>query len=963
MKLNKFTLLFVLLFAYIANNYAQQFIGLGSGNYSGVTGLTLNPSSIADSRHKFDINLFSISSYFDNNLVDIKRDAFYRGLFFKSPYNNDYGAVRRDLLTLQDASSTARVNGLFNTRVQAPLSLMITTGPKSAIGLNIQSRVGFQTFGMARNTAQLIYEALDNPALQGRFEDNSGLETNYLRWQEVGLTYARVLHNSGPHFLKVGITGKWLMGQASALIQSNDLQANFNSSQELSLQSPRIRYYRSEQADMDGFDTQSFFKDIEDHQFGWDAGFTYEFRGNFKKYKYIGVDSSLRERRDLNKYTFRLAAAIMDGGRFTFDKQPFTNDHSANFSNWNFGNVRAGNFSDFDTAYANQVQYRNDSKNNFTVATPAALSANFDLRIHKGFYLNAAVYTPLTSLYEDVDVRLRPVEWFAITPRFESRVLGIYLPVTRTSLHERTDVGLTLRMGPVFLGSNNIGSYLFNKQLPSVDVHAGFKIGITHGKPSKILKTLNKWRVAASQKDSILLKDSLQSKVNSFSKREESYLKTIDSLRRITDSVALRNKIIEELKLENIRKDETVPMQTPAVNVIINNYSGNARDTAAVPKKQDTLVINNRLPSVNRSQIIAESASLKPDSILAIRKQEVDYLLRRNAEQSLRLRSLDTLRRLDSIQVKIMLEERFKLQQRLDSIKGLKEGDPDKGTSGKAKKSNTQSEKIYAKEDKEFFAESSMRSNRRNVDASEVRSEPAQVVVVREENKGLEREIARLRRDLAMQTSLIAASVSLQEDSKKKEQAAPPEPISNKISVETTKDTIWMVTPTKPDTLIASAVLTPVFRIDTIIQRDTVRLPGAPVALQVIALPQSKKMVDTLFIDTVKIPDPQPANIYFSSGSAALDINTRSAIQTWTREVRSFLVSHFILLDGHTDATGSPALNKRLAQKRIDVVAQFLKTMNIKENQIKTAITLKLPVKPAANAYDRKVSMMLVPIK
>ncbi len=962
MKLNKFTLLFVLLFASIINNYAQQFIGLGSGNYSGVTGLTLNPSSIADSRHKFDINLFSISSYFDNNLVDIKRDAFYRGLFFKSPYNNDYGAVRRDLLSLQDASSTSRVNGLFNTRVQAPLSLMITTGPKSAIGLNIQSRVGFQTFGMARNTAQLIYEALDNPALQGRFEDNSGLETNFLRWQEVGLTYARVLYNSGPHFLKVGITGKWLMGQASALIQSNDLQANFNSSQELSLQSPRIRYYRSQQADMDGFDTQSFFKDIEDHQFGWDAGFTYEFRGNFKKYKYIGVDSSLRERRDLNKYTFRLAAAIMDGGRFTFDKQPFTNDHSANFSNWNFGNVRAGNFSDFDTAYANQVQYRNDSRGNFTVATPAALSANFDLRIHKGFYLNAAVYTPLTSLYEDVDVRLRPVEWFAITPRFESRALGIYLPVTRTSLHERTDVGLTLRMGPVFLGSNNIGSYLFNKQLPSVDVHAGFKIGITHGKPSKILKTLNKWREAAIQKDSIQSDDSIPLMGSSFSQREKSYLRTIDSLRKITDSVALRNKIIEELKQENLRKEETLPRQAPAVNVIINNFAGNSRDTAAGQKKQDTLIINNRLPAANPAKLEIGNAARVSDSILTIRKQEVDYLLRRNAEQSLRLRSLDTLRRLDSIQMKIFMEERLKLQKRLDSIKGLQEKNPDKGTSANAIESNPEPERKFIMEDKRSVAENNPGNDRIRYDASESRRVPAQVVVV-EENKGLEREISRLRRDLAMQTSLIAASVSLQEAVKKKERAAPPDPILNSVPVETVKDTIWIITPSEPDTLVAKAVLPPATRVDTIIQRDTVRLPGAPVALQVVALPQSKKIIDTIFIDTVKIPAPQPANIYFSSGSAALDINTRSAIQTWTREVRSFLVSHFILLDGHTDATGSPALNKRLAQKRIDVVAQFLKTMDIKENQIKTAITLKLPVKPAANAYDRKVSMMLVPIK
>src|ERR1700681_3544607 len=48
---------------------AQQDLGIRNSNYAGIQGALLNPSSIADSKLKWDVNVFSIGEVFDNNYL------------------------------------------------------------------------------------------------------------------------------------------------------------------------------------------------------------------------------------------------------------------------------------------------------------------------------------------------------------------------------------------------------------------------------------------------------------------------------------------------------------------------------------------------------------------------------------------------------------------------------------------------------------------------------------------------------------------------------------------------------------------------------------------------------------------------------------------------------------------------------------------------------------------------------
>ncbi|MGI8636268.1 MAG: hypothetical protein ACR2KZ_12785, partial [Segetibacter sp.] len=451
----------------------------------------------------------------------------------------------------------------------------------------------------------------------GMMQDNSGFGVNYLRWQEVGLTYGTVLINRKAHFLKAAFTGKWLMGQSGARIQSDNAKVQFNSATQMSLQSPLMRYYRSDNADIRFLSVQSFFKDIQDNRFGWDAGITYEFRGKFNKFKYVGEDYEVKERQDMNKYALRLGVAIVDVGKFTFKKQPLTNDHSANFNNFNFANVKAQSFSDFDTAYSKQVQYAPNSSPTFDIGLPTAISANIDLHVFGGFYLNGALYTPLSAINKSTNA-LRVAKWYAVTPRFETSGFGLYIPVVATPLNKRTSIGATLRLGPLYIGSSNLGSYVFNDRLSAIDVHAGLRLGITYGRPSKIFSSFQR-----------LIKSNPlpPAKTADTSAMYAEYRGVIDSIR--------------SLPVKTVKPDE---VRSPLVNVIVNNYLNGSVPAPAQTqyRNADTLVFNNAVP-VSKSLPVNQR-----DSALQRRDAQIDYLLRRAAENELRIRQLEQKRIADS---------------------------------------------------------------------------------------------------------------------------------------------------------------------------------------------------------------------------------------------------------------------------------------------------------------------------
>jgi outer membrane protein OmpA-like peptidoglycan-associated protein len=470
---------------------AQQNIGLASGNYAGISGAWLNPASIVDSRYKFDMTLYGYESYFSNNALLMSNKVLRDRLFSKPPYDSSHEQAVDELLTPLD-DLPEKVQGSTVSEIQAPFSFMARIGNGSSIGLNIRNRTGITMAGLDRTTAEMLYDNLQDPDLYGVVQDNSGFNFSYMNWMEVGFTYGRVLVRSDHHFLKAAVTLKALAGSASLYLSSDDLRLIQEGPDSLSIQSPLVEYGRTERGDFDTYQRRNLLNGVEDWALGWDAGLVYELRGNLAKGRYLDQDSEVKERLDLNKYIVRVGVSLLDAGRFTYTRRELSQDYSANITGWDISQVNASDLDQWDTAFAEIADYVPNGSATYTHRLPTAIAANIDLHVFGGFYLNAGGYGDATRLFREASTTLRPVEWVALTPRFENRWFGFYLPLSRSA--EQTRIGATVRIGPVYFGSNNLADQLANAQNTQADYHFGVRFSIGQGKPTALKRRYEAFR-------------------------------------------------------------------------------------------------------------------------------------------------------------------------------------------------------------------------------------------------------------------------------------------------------------------------------------------------------------------------------------------------------------------------------------------------------------------------------------
>lgn len=469
-------------------------MGINTGNYAGVTGVMLQPASIVDSRYKFDINLFSIGTNFSNNYLQVNRKALLK---FNGNNFSDYKTFKSKYLSETALGPNDRAWFDVNSRIQMPLSFMATLNKKSAIALNIQSRSMVQGRNITQQLASMAYNEFYYPPLNNQPIDASGFTLNTLSWVDVGLTYGRVLMESNKHFLKAAFTAKYIGGVASLYMGSNDLSISVNNDSSINFNTSSYQYARNGKADFNIFD-RNLKPDAS--SIGFNAGIVYEFRGNIEKFKYLtaGKDEKSYEatRRDVNKYLFKVGVSLLDAGMFNFDKAATVNNFSGSTTNWQLNNANYNSIKEFDTALNNRTTPLGDNPRSYKVHLPTALSVQLDVRLLRGVYLNAMAYRPV-DLSNDDGYRFDNYGFYAITPRWEGRHFGLYIPYTFTNHKNITDykqnlLGATVRMGPVFVGSSNLGTMIFNKNLKAADVHAGIKVGITYGKPNKTSMLIEK---------------------------------------------------------------------------------------------------------------------------------------------------------------------------------------------------------------------------------------------------------------------------------------------------------------------------------------------------------------------------------------------------------------------------------------------------------------------------------------
>jgi hypothetical protein len=454
----------------IAN--AQDFLGIRTSNYSGVSSVFYNPANIADSRHRWDFNLVNAGATIGNNKASFKLSDLGKTLNLDS---------LKDKVFSSDAGSS---NGFVSAAVYGP-SFFFNLNKKSAIAFTSRARVMANIFDIDGKLATEIMDGASNPEFPYTIASANNMIVNANGWKEFGASYAREIMNKGPHYLKGGISLKYLAGVANSSLQVNRLNATIdhdvveddayltNSSGTIGLDFGGVAISTLETSDLLKFKSTGF---------GVDIGFVYEYRPDTSAAMRNGAGEL---RRDLNSYKFRLGIALLDAGSISYERDL---DRSGGY-NMQIGPsqrfyLRAladAGIDEFKDTLNKYPQFfapvAGMSTGNYSVSTPATLQVNADYQVHKGFYLNLASQVSLLNSR----TKWNSSQYYSsvvLTPRIESRGFGFYLPLSYNSLTNVT-AGASLRLGNFFVGSGSVLSAALGGS-KAADVFIGIHFGSLH---------------------------------------------------------------------------------------------------------------------------------------------------------------------------------------------------------------------------------------------------------------------------------------------------------------------------------------------------------------------------------------------------------------------------------------------------------------------------------------------------
>lgn len=462
--------LFVLLISKSHLSYSQEFMPFTQSSYSGVSGLLLQPASIADSRYLFDMTIFGGDFYASNNYLALKRDGIYKPSVWNDSTFGDKYIVR-------NTGSNDRT-GLVGMGMVLP-SFMINVSDNTAFAFSSRFRGLINFDNIDSDFAEVLAENFDVEGLFGKRVVNPDLSVQANFWTEFGITWANVIPlNSERHFLKAGITPKLLLGVASGYVYTPNLDFMLESSDILNIYNNMFYYGLS-----GNFDdaTTNPFKFSSDPGFGLDLGFVYEYRPHMDQYKYDMDGKKDLIRPDKEKYLLRVGVALLDLGGMQYKKDFYSQDFTADIYQWDLANEQIKDVQGFNDTIVKRFGLNPNTEEYFMMRLPTALSLQFDYNAGKNFYIN---FSPYFAMRKGVSIESKVHNYttFSLTPRYDLKWFGAALPIQADELG-RFRAGLALRLGPVWVGSNTMLSANFANKTYSYDVYFLVKLPIFRGVP------------------------------------------------------------------------------------------------------------------------------------------------------------------------------------------------------------------------------------------------------------------------------------------------------------------------------------------------------------------------------------------------------------------------------------------------------------------------------------------------
>jgi outer membrane protein OmpA-like peptidoglycan-associated protein len=473
----------------IPTSWAQGWIGLANSNYAGTNGLYQNPSSIADSRQKFFINLSGADVNFYNTYLEVKT-PYTPWQLLRNNVGDEYRDVngnvqfKPEYLTEMLDGRTKFVTASGEVRLP---SFMVALGPTRALAFSSRVRGFAQASNVSEPLARLIRYSLDDAqrlGLANQVLSDNGFNLSVNAYHEFALSYAQNFTDNTVHFLKGGLTLKYLAGLGSAYVNNKGVSYQVYNGDSIEVRDRNVTYgstdYRYYQRD-DFKVTDLYGSQRLGWGFGGDLGLTYEWRPDADKYSYK-MDGESWVDHTQNKYKLKVGLALVDLGGIVYDNPNYVRQAgmgSAGTVQWgSLDTIQYRQLAGIDELMQRTMRLNVQTKS-FTSVLPAALHLNADYRFREHFYLGAA-WTQ--NLLPTSTTGSRAISSLALTPRAEFSQAEVAFPVILANDYRKVQLGAMLRLGPLTVGSDNLGGVFGAGAITGYDLYASVGFGLSKTK-------------------------------------------------------------------------------------------------------------------------------------------------------------------------------------------------------------------------------------------------------------------------------------------------------------------------------------------------------------------------------------------------------------------------------------------------------------------------------------------------
>jgi hypothetical protein len=450
---------------------AQGWLGLAQSNYGGTNNSYINPSAIADARHRAYLNLGGASANFYNTYLqlDLPQRPWAKGFTFQREY-------------LQEQLTGDTKFGSMSAEVRLP-SLMLAVGPRSTIALTNRVRAFVQFSNVSENLARLARYGLGDAeklGLADRVLKDNGFNVDANSFHEFAFTYARTFTPNTTHFFKGGLTVKYLVGLGGGYVHNAGTDYQVYEGDSIQLRSPNVSYayIGNDYYQQSGFGLGTLYGSQRlGRGYGADIGITYEWRPDYERYSYQ-MDGTTLADDSRNKYRLRLGLALTDLGAVRYQHAQYVQQATlANDRTVQLGQLDTISFTSLATltpTIERLVGLREQSRQ-FTSYLPATLRLTADYRLLNHLYAGLLWTQNLLPMRT---IGSRSVSSLALTPRLEFSRIEIATPIILANNYRKLQVGAMLRMGPLILGSDNLGGLIGITAATGADVYFGLGLAL-----------------------------------------------------------------------------------------------------------------------------------------------------------------------------------------------------------------------------------------------------------------------------------------------------------------------------------------------------------------------------------------------------------------------------------------------------------------------------------------------------